>query len=88
MTTERAQEIYDMLINGKIEKPRRMLKESAPKHQQNYIVSSYIFNQNKDVQDYRNRYYKHLESAQRFAFLQRMTGRQVDIFDNINGKFI
>ena len=86
--TERAQEIYDMLMNGKIQRPRRMLKESAAKHQQNYIVSSYIFDQNKDVLDYRNRYYKHLESAERFAFLQRMKGRQVDIFDNINGEFL
>lgn len=86
--TETVQQIYDMLMNGKIQAPRRMLKESAPKHQQNYIVSSYIFDQNKNVQDYRNRYYKHLDSAQRFAFLQRVKGRQVDIFDNINGKFI
>jgi len=67
-----------------------MIKTKAPKQEsrQVYIATSYVLVPNKQVQDYQRRYYKHLDSAQRYAFLERLKGRQVDIYNETLGEWL
>ena len=93
MISPSAQKLYDLLVGG-VEKrrsaPKRILQHQAVQYSWNwnYIVQSYVFDEHNIAYDYRRRFYKHTDPAQRFAFLERVKGREVDVFDIKNKEFI
>jgi len=70
------------------ENPRKRLKFHSTRFNQNYIVQSYMFDHNMNSIEYKRRFYTHLESANKFVFMEKLQGRYVDLFDNKAKEFI
>lgn len=65
----------------------RLASNYWPEHH-NYIAQSYLQDVNFKSFDYQRRFYKHLKSAENFVFLERLRGRQADLYDNQEKKLI
>lgn len=56
--------------------------------QHHYIAQSYLLDVNFKSYEYKRRFYTHLKSAEAFVFLERLKGKQADLYDNHKNKFL
>lgn len=82
----------EQAIISKINEQRDWLQFYADCHKQNYIVQSYIpvvskYYNNPETK-FKIRYFMRLDNAKNFAFLEKIKGQQVDIFDNRAKQFL
>jgi hypothetical protein len=82
-----ANKLWNLLGKNR-ERPRNILKGMIINYRHNYVVQSYIFDTSFCSFNFNRRYYTHLKSAERFAFLEKLKGKEVDIWDNTEKRFI
>jgi len=82
-----ANKLWNLLGKNR-ERPRNILKGMIINYRHNYVVQSYVFDTSFRSFNFDRRYYTHLKSAEQFALLEKLKGKEVDVYNTKEKRFI
>ena len=85
--TAAADLLFNLLKKNR-DRPRSHLTGLSINDCHNYVAQSYIFDVNMRSFNFDRRYYRHLKSAQGFIFLEKIKGKETDLYDVKEKKFL